>query len=71
MMNFERKQKLLKILKSNGNLSTLCCKIKELTALKSNEEVETIIKSLNLPLREHLFILGNYSDLMSFEYGGQ
>ena len=67
-MNINRKLALVKILRSNPNLSELCLKIKQLTEHKESIEIEQIIKSLNLPLKEHLFVLGNYSDLMSLNY---
>lgn len=33
----------------------------------NDKEIENIIKSLNLPLRLHVFILGNFTDLMSLK----
>ena len=35
---------------------------------KDYKEIARIIKDLNLPFRAHMFILGNYSDLMGLEY---
>ena len=34
---------------------------------KTNSEIEEIIHSLKLPLNYHLFILGNFSELMLLE----
>jgi hypothetical protein len=31
---------------------------------QTDKEIEAVIKSLNLPLGMHMFILGHYSDLM-------
>jgi len=43
--------------------------VKRLQALRNNgkteNEIENIIDSLNLPIGLHLFIKGNYSNLMS------
>lgn len=36
---------------------------------KTDQEIQAAIMSLNLPFALHLFLMGNYSDLMKY-YGG-
>ena len=55
------------------NRNPFLCKItKNLKVLKddgySDEKVENVIKLLDLPFKEHLFIMGNFSNLMKFNF---
>ena len=65
----ETQEKLRKILNRNH---LLCSVVKNLKVLKddgySDEKVEDVIKSLDLPFKEHLFIMGNFSNLMKFNF---
>ena len=65
----ETQEKLRKILIRNP---LLCKFVKNLKVLKdngnSNEKIEDVIKSLDLPFKEHLFIMGNFSNLMKFNF---
>ena len=45
--------KRLKVLKESG---------------MENYEIESVIKQMNLPLGLHIFIMGNFSDLMELRY---
>jgi len=43
-----------------------CQQLRELG--KTDAEIEKVIHSLNLPMKYHMFILGNYSRLMANHY---
>ena len=36
---------------------------------KTDQEIQAVVISLNLPFALHLFLMGNFSDLMAY-YGG-
>lgn len=64
MTTIERKMKLVKTLRENKKLAELVKKIQILNSDRKNNITE-IIQGLDLPLNYHLFIMGNFSDLMS------
>jgi len=52
--------------KENENVLQIVKRLKKLKELgKTDIEIESIIKKINLPLNYHLYILGNYSKLMN------
>jgi len=59
--------KIIKILKSDKTLCELTQKLQHLNRDKKND-MNDIIHSLNLPLNYHLFVLGNFSNLMTIKF---
>ena len=61
--------KLIQILNKNP---LLCEIVQKLQVLRNeglnNSEIEEVIKKMNLPLNEHLFIFGNFSNLMGVRF---
>lgn len=65
----QRQAKLSRALNLKPEIRTICAKLKKLTTLKmENYEIESLIQQLDLPFRVHLFIMGNFSDLMALNY---
>lgn len=64
MYNAKRYFKLVKTLQAN---KTLAGKVKQVQELKIKGKVTEVVNNLNFDLATHLFIMGNYSDLMNIE----
>ena len=66
-MDITRQKKLIKILKENNELLKLVTK---LSVLKQDKklDIDKVINDLELPLNYHLFIKGNFSELMKIKY---
>ena len=56
--------KLIKILRSNPELAL---KVKQVQGLEIKGSVVDCVNALNFDFSTHLFIMANYSDLMSIE----
>jgi hypothetical protein len=69
MDHLKKLQKLSKRLEKDKNGRGICQGLQMLhQSGKTKEEMEDIIRSLNLPLGFHLFVMGNFSDLMELKY---
>lgn len=66
MNSYELRQKYLNIKPEVAEV------VKKLQQLRVNGlkdyEIEAVIKQLNLPLKLHIYILGNYSNLMELRF---
>lgn len=68
-MNLSKKQRIVGVINGNKLLAEICSNLKKLKEQgKTDNEIEDIIKDMNLPLKYHLFILANYSIIMSLVY---
>lgn len=72
MDEFVEQRRLSRILNANADIYRVCAGIKKLrdSHEMTDEQIERFIHNLNLPLKHHLFILGNYSHLMELRYKG-
>jgi hypothetical protein len=70
MDKLNKKIKLVEYLDKNPLLCNIVIKLKNLVDNHnfSNQEIEEIINQMNLPFSEHMFIMGNFSDLMSLNF---
>ena len=65
----ERKQKISKIVNGDKKMFEICQRLKVLRlAGMEDEKIVDVIQSLNLPLKYHLFIMGNFSDILSLDF---
>ncbi len=64
MVNRDRYFKLTKALRENKELAR---NVKKVQDLEINGNVVDCVNSLKLDLATHLFIMGNYSDLMNIK----
>lgn len=69
MESLKRQMELSKKLAKSKEATEIC---KRLKMLKEDgmetSEIESVIKQMNLPIGMHLFIMGNFSDLMELRY---
>ncbi len=64
-----KQAKLAKYLGQNPKLAAFAAGLKKLRQLgQTNAQIEDVIRKADLPLREHLFLTGNFSDLMALRY---
>ena len=64
MVNRDRYFKLIKALRDNKELAR---DVKKVQALQIKKDVVDAVNSLNLDFGTHMFIMGNYSDLMNIK----
>lgn len=65
----KRQQKLMQKLNGNKQAVEICKRLQALyNGGVSTNEIEAVIKQMNLPLGAHMFIMGNFSDLMGLRY---
>lgn len=71
MHELKRINKLCKAVNSDAKLFKFCANLQKLKrAGWTDERLSDFIIGLNLPLRQHLFITGHFSDLMEIDYSG-
>jgi hypothetical protein len=69
MDSLTKQIKLSNYLKNRPNLVAYCTGLKRLRQQgKTNAEIESVIRQSNLPLQQHLFVMGNFSELMDLKY---
>jgi len=65
----ERKQKISKFINADKNLFGICHRLKVLKLSgMTDEKIVDVIHSLELPLKYHMFIMGNYSDILGLKF---
>lgn len=63
-MTLQDKQRLLAIVNKNSDLAQIVILLQKLT----KDEAIDALKVMNLPLSKHMFIMGNFSELMEIKF---
>ena len=71
MQHRRRLTKLCKAVNSDQKMFELCARLRLLQqAGQDDKQISALLVKLDLPLKYHLFVTGNFSDLMEIDYSG-
>lgn len=68
MTDLNKQLKLIETLNKNPTLCEIVRKLQTLYLDMTNQEIEEVIKEMDLPFNLHLFVMGNFSDLMRIKF---
>lgn len=70
MVPIQRQQKLLKGVNSDPKFFRICQILQELKNRGvDNKTIETRLQEASLPFKYHMFLMGNFSDIMALDLG--